>query len=73
MTVPWVSAYILPSVSHIGTESLMLYLLSLAVFDDFVFSSPSLTPVNIATVEAAKAKGTLGCVDLVFVLCVFHF
>lgn len=43
------------------TLTLMLCLLSLAAFDDSPFCfhpSSQLLPVNIATIEAAKAKGT---------------
>lgn len=43
----------------------------LAAFDDFIFS-PIL--INIATVEAAKAKGMHGCVAQLSCLCfVFVF
>lgn len=48
---------------------LLLYLLLLAAFDDSLFSPPSSTPINIATVEAAKAKGMHGCVAQVLCLC----
>lgn len=42
-------------------------------FDDFLFPPPSSTPINIATVEAAKAKGMhwlFGSNPPVCVLCV---
>lgn len=78
MTVPWVLAYILPSVYYTRVFTLwyeLLYLLSLAAFLWLPLSPPSLppssTPINIATVEAAKAKGTHGCVPQISCLFVF--